>query len=551
MARFLVFLVALAAARQPRRDAVLHEDLAALDRALDLEMKMLSAPDGLPDGADHDLEMQAVKTMFSDMQAYGKKVLAAAKTIIDKNPFFTKKAKAATEKAEAAFKMLKTAIEGIYEYIKTRGLNVQSALMYIRDEFILPHEKVMMEFIQNQLSDQNQISEVAPTVAELERWEAEDAQSLERLEGDELDLYLERRMYWKGGCIKLVITISGAAFVGAAKYIEGGVCFAWILDKRVNKVKPRVKAVLGTGVGPIIGGKLGGGMSAGFAVGIGVPNHCADDWDGCLGGGTELDPSQMIMFEAHVSMGPVGEEFAGFVETEKGWPVHHFLHAGAHGRKKGMSGVWAGINMLGAEFLQNVGFEAVPLGQTMRFLAFYTTSAYPPGDLLDQYDKFRNKVVREGAPAKRKANLEGTSWLLPKVVREGALTNALADYAAAEIKERGMTHTFDCSYFKYCKGCVGSYTRLLYGRKGKKRGKYPCRWWAASNAEGTCSMWKKELTRDYTAASAKVEEGQEHKVVLFEKEYCPDEVGHGHDEHEVGHGGHEVGHGHEDDHGHD
>ena len=525
MARFLVFLVALAAARQPRRDAVLHEDLAALDRALDLEIEHAR---------------KALAYASSAMRSGWKATIGKLLKTSD----WRAKVNTATTAVKEVYTWLKEALKGIKDHITEHGMNVESAMRYLTEHFIIPYEGTMTELIKKHIGAE-------PTVGDLERWEAEDAQSLERLEGDELDLYLERRMYWKGGCIKLVITISGAAFVGAAKYIEGGVCFAWILDKRVNKVKPRVKAVLGTGVGPIIGGKLGGGMSAGFAVGIGVPNHCADDWDGCLGGGTELDPSQMIMFEAHVSMGPVGEEFAGFVETEKGWPVHHFLHAGAHGRKKGMSGVWAGINMLGAEFLQNVGFEAVPLGQTMRFLAFYTTSAYPPGDLLDQYDKFRNKVVREGAPAKRKANLEGTSWLLPKVVREGALTNALADYAAAEIKERGMTHTFDCSYFKYCKGCVGSYTRLLYGRKGKKRGKYPCRWWAASNAEGTCSMWKKELTRDYTAASAKVEEGQEHKVVLFEKEYCPDEVGHGHDEHEVGHGGHEVGHGHEDDHGHD
>lgn len=495
---------------------MLHEDLAALDRALDLEMKMLSAPDD----ADHDLEIEHARkalayassamssgweTMKRAMQKQGRKVLEAAKA---KQAGMMATVRKATQKVKEVYDMLKEELEGIYNEIKANGLSVRSALEYLKRNFIEKHEEVMMEFIKKHIGAE-------PTVGDLERWEAEDAQSLERLEGDELDLYLERRMYPKGGCIKGLVTMAAAALYGMATYVEGGICFAWGLgehgEEEEKKVVPRVKFVIGTGLGVVGGLKVGANLGAGVSVGIGVPTHCVHTpkshcpdhescWDECLGGGNEVERSQMILLEGHVGeLG--GFALAGFIETERWWPLIDTLH---------------GVNMVGAEAIWGTHVEALPVGGVGMLLSFKTTSA--PTVKALRLPLFGENILQDELET-----FGGMRRLSSNEAREMSLTYTSKCSYKTPIKDKKGVLFWGKAWSgeRGCRACVGSYTTLWYGRNGKKRGKYRCRWWAESGSKGSCSVWKREATADYKLPEEEWDEGDEKKEVHFD-EYCPE-----------------------------
>ena len=103
-----------------------------------------------------------------------------------------------------------------------------------------------------------------------------------------------------------------------------------------------------------------------------------------------------------------------------------------------------------------------------------------------------------------------------------------------------MTYTSKCSYKtpkkdkksfffwrgkRGCEACVGSYTTLWYGRKGKEAGNYPCRWWAASGSKGRCSVWQRGPTAHYGVANGEWAQDDARKVVL-EQQYCPERSRH-------------------------
>lgn len=426
-------------AHKARRDAVLHE-LATLDQDLDLEMQLLERSAFFKKGAA--LVGAGLKNAKAVMQEQSAAVIKAAVSAFKGQASATlAMVKVAAAKAKDVHKKFIAALTAIGEKIKKTGLNTVAAMELLKSDFISKYTDDITEYIEENMND-------APTAENLERWKAEDAQNLERLEGDELDLYLERRIYPFGGCIKGVVTASAAAGVGAAVYVEGGVCVAWTPDES-GKLAMRAKVVLGAGMGFVAGIEASAAVGAGLSVGFGVPSECGeeDGWDECLGG-EGVEKSQMIMFEMEAGF-VEGASIAGFVETENGWPLV--------GKAKGGS-----IGMVGVELVAELA--GIGGGANGRLLWFRTVAASHLGELTTEF-----------------------------------LRKTFGSTADEVVDEQLGAHTKKCGDMsrKGCRDCLQHYTTLgkvhgtiLGALKGKgMAGNHRCRWWQPSNGDrGYCSM---------------------------------------------------------------
>ena len=175
--------------------------------------------------------------------------------------------------------------------------------------------------------------------------------------------------------------------------------------------------------------------------------------------------------------------------------------------------------MVGAEFIWELAhFGATPGGATARLLYFKTTSGLTAQAL--RLHLFGENILED--------ELETFGGMRP-----------LHSTHLWHPREMSLTYTSECSYKtpikdkkfflweRGCRACVGSYTTLWYGRKGKEAGKYQCRWWAESGSKGRCSVWKRESTALYDLPPQpprkwKWKEGDKNKEVRFD-EHCPPE----------------------------